>query len=190
MDWALHSITHNPQPAQLSEGASQQPNQTKWNKFPFFLFCELASKIKRYYNSMLKVISWYKIILNFGLVKAKWRVDFVNEMTFKPRKANQSTQLLFSLRMGKEDWVWFAGRSSGTKANSNWMEMKLRIVCRGVLGWMKSISFSLFGGLRAVAPPVLRKERENKRNWLIPIQQNKKRERRLIEEESKLMEWN
>ena len=57
---------------------------------------------RRYYNSMLKVISWYKIILNFGLVKAKWRVDFVNEMTFKPRKANQSTQLLFSLEWEKK----------------------------------------------------------------------------------------
>ena len=46
---------------------------------------------------MLKVISWYKIILNFGLVKAKWRVDFMNEMTFKPLAINNTSFLFFLL---------------------------------------------------------------------------------------------
>ena len=78
-------------------------------------------KLKRYYNSMLKVISWYKIILNFGLVKAKWRVDFMNEMTFKPLP-NQIHQFhFFSLweweKKLRIDWIWRALRPAAKCEN-------------------------------------------------------------------------
>ena len=68
--------------------------------------------IKIYYNSMLKVISWYKIILNFGLVKAKWRVDFMNEMTFKPlpNQIHQSSFIsLWEWEMKWKDWLNLKG---------------------------------------------------------------------------------
>ena len=61
---------------------------------------------------MLKVISWYKIILNFGLVKAKWRVDFMNEMTFKPlpNQIHQSSFIsLWEWEMKWKDWLNLKG---------------------------------------------------------------------------------
>ena len=82
---------------ELTAGGPPSPiNFIKFKDKSFLLIHWLLKKwIKRYYNSMLKVISWYKIILNLlmnSVKSIKWRVDFMNEMTFNP--PGQSTLFL------------------------------------------------------------------------------------------------
>ena len=77
---------------------------------------------------MLKVISWYKIILNLlmeWLMESINEIDFMNEMTFKPPTAKDSKNnsiLLF--RMGRIDcFASFAewGRPKGTVQWMKWI---------------------------------------------------------------------
>ena len=56
---------------------------------------------------MLKVISWYKIILNLlmeWLMESINEIDFMNEMTFKPLGNTQSNQQIQSSLWEWEDW--------------------------------------------------------------------------------------
>ena len=64
--------------------------------------------LKIYYNSMLKVISWYKIILNLlmeWLMESINEIDFMNEMTFKPLSNTQSNQSFHSALWEWAEWL-------------------------------------------------------------------------------------
>ena len=84
------------------------PNKNKlsfiFNWFHWIWWSEIQwSWLKIYYNSMLKVISWYKIILNLlmeWLMESINEIDFMNEMTFKPPASQSINSSFLSL------WEW------------------------------------------------------------------------------------
>ena len=90
-------------------------------------------RLKIYYNSMLKVISWYKIILNLLMEWKslnginKWKFDlWMRWLLSGSAKKRQKTIPFFSLRMGRMDCLsFFAERAAkewnGMKTNGkNW----------------------------------------------------------------------
>ena len=96
-----------------------------------FWFHEELNGIKIYYNSMLKVISWYKLNHKWKTTWIWWKLagmkwyEFMNGMTFKPRKNEINKQIqFFSLRMGRIDLCWWSGRSSGRKRNMKRLNLK------------------------------------------------------------------
>ena len=116
-------------------------NSTKQTKVNFYFnliefnwfICELIewNWIKIYYNSMLKVISWYKLNHKWKTTWIWWKLagmkwyEFMNGMTFKPRKNEINKQIqFFSLRMGRIDLCWWSGRSSGRKRNMKRLNLK------------------------------------------------------------------
>ena len=104
-------------------------------------FFSLKNEKEKYYNSMLKVISWYKLNHKWKTTWIWWKLagmkwyEFMNEMTFKPL-SNNKTKLSFwiALPNGQFKESWFvellAAREKWMSENKNfvfvWMVSFLR----------------------------------------------------------------
>ena len=81
----------------------QKKNNFSFSFHSIDFTCEIDwVELKRYYNSMLKVISWYKLNHKWKTTWIWWKLagmkwyEFMNGMTFKPLSSN-NTSFLFSL---------------------------------------------------------------------------------------------
>ena len=96
---------------------SIQPNQKNKRKLFFYLICfhficgMKRKRIKEYYNSMLKVISWYKLNHKWKTTWIWWKLagmkwyEFMNGMTFNAAPTSFH-QLHFSSLWEWEEKLW------------------------------------------------------------------------------------
>ena len=176
-----------------------------------FWFIE-ENENKKYYNSMLKVISWYKLNHKWKTTWIWWKLAgmigwFMNEMTFKPRKNEINKQIqFFSLEW--EELICVDGVGGAAAQENEWatriferiekMIGAVSFLAERLIGWDEWVVWFIGWVMGRTAPNGSAQGREQQHHSSIPIKQNKRERVKWIHwtwmnwwsEINLLIEWN
>jgi len=118
----------------------------------------------------------------------KWTFDWFMKLLCPRRNSNQSINLLFSLRMGKEELIWFEFAEPAAQGN---VLNEMKTFPRSVeLDEVSCVVLSL-GGLRAARRHWLRRKEDKQQQQLtIPIQPIKQNEWTLLRRQQSMKKRN